>query len=114
MAHLEIVLGAWQNEIFHQSQYCIKSIHHLGNKKGNSCKVLLMKLAFYLDEAVSLARLAHEGHQHWENEDNYKFFCAIFMHCIKCFQMTLSDSNIQVIAWYDVKACHMLPPSPSL
>ncbi|KAJ8637016.1 hypothetical protein MRB53_011283 [Persea americana] len=96
MAHLEIILGAWQNETVLLSQYCIKSIHDLENKKGDSWKVLLIKLAFYLDETVSLARLAHEAQLCGQNKDDYKFFCTIFMHCIKCFQMTLSDSNKQV------------------
>lgn len=99
MAHLEIILGAWQNETVLLSQYCIKSIHDLENKKGDLWKVLLIKLAFYLDETVSLARLAHEAQLCGQNKDDNKFFCTIFMHCIKCFQMTLSDSNKQVIAY---------------
>ncbi|XP_077230289.1 HEAT repeat-containing protein isoform X2 [Tasmannia lanceolata] len=96
-AHIATVLGAWQNEILHLSQDCIRSIHMLEDKRTNSCKPFQMKLSLCLEEAVSLARLAHETQQLGTNKDNnHMFFFTIYKLSTKCIQITLTDSDIQV------------------
>ncbi|XP_058082071.1 protein SWEETIE [Magnolia sinica] len=96
IATKETVLGAWQNEILHLSQDCIKSIHILDSKRRSSCKLLHTKLSFCLEEALSLSRLAHETQQLGQSKDNNMFLFTLYRQCIKCMQITLMDSNIQV------------------
>lgn len=96
MTQMEAIFGAWQNVILSLSEYCIKGIHILENKRDSSCKLLLLKLAFCLEEALSLARTAYKTQQPVQGNDSNMFFYTIYRHCTKCIHVALTDSNIQV------------------
>ncbi|XP_026402924.1 protein SWEETIE [Papaver somniferum] len=95
-AQLKTVFEAWLFVIINLSQDCTKGIHMQENKKTNLCKLLQMKLAFCLEQAFSIAKLAHETQLLVENEDINKLLFSVYKCCCKCLQRTLTDSNMQV------------------
>ncbi|KAI3985597.1 hypothetical protein MKX01_033880, partial [Papaver californicum] len=95
-AQVKTVMEAWLFVITNLSQDCTKGIHMQENKKTNLCKLLQMKLAFCLEQAFSIAKLAHETQLLVENEDINTLLFSVYKCCCKCLQRTLTDSNIQV------------------
>ncbi|MCL7033976.1 hypothetical protein MKW94_027185 [Papaver nudicaule] len=95
-AQLKTVMEAWLFVITNLSQDCTKGIHLQENKKTNLCRLLQMKLAFCLEQAFSIAKLAHETRLLVENEDGNKLLFSVYKCCCKCLQETLTDSNLQV------------------
>ncbi|XP_068658237.1 protein SWEETIE isoform X2 [Aristolochia californica] len=100
------VLSAWQAEILYLCHECTKSIHMVEGSRNNS-KLLLLKLSFCMEQAISIVRLAYENQQcRRDEQDNSSFYFTLCRNATRCFQIALGDSNIQVqaVALYVLKS----------
>ncbi|XP_052195097.1 protein SWEETIE isoform X2 [Diospyros lotus] len=96
--YLRTTIGAYLNAIASFTEDCIESFHLSEKESSNSYKLLQMKLAFSLKQMTSLAMLAYEVECLGEGPENYPLLSAIIQHCIRCTQIVLTDTNLQVQA----------------
>ncbi|XP_061348491.1 protein SWEETIE-like isoform X3 [Gastrolobium bilobum] len=75
---------------------CIEGFHLQEVKSFNQRKLIHTKLAFALEQIISIAKLALEI-KYVEDCDGSNSICvSALRYCIRCMQTVLSDSNIQV------------------
>ncbi|KAK7269008.1 hypothetical protein RIF29_21723 [Crotalaria pallida] len=75
---------------------CIEGIHLQGVKSFNQRKLLQKKLAFSLEQHISMAKLALEIECVEEGNERNSIYVSALSYCIRCIQTVLSDSNMQV------------------
>lgn len=96
MCDIETILEACLNESTNLTRDCIESINLLDDKKTDVRKLLLLKLAFSLEQTVLVAKLAYEhALLGGERESDCKFL-SVLTCCTNSIRSVFSDSNIQV------------------
>lgn len=96
--HLRTIFGSCLNVIADMAKYCTEGLHQLENKRSDSSRLLQLKLAFTLEQNVSLAKLANETGCPWDNKDSIPIGFAVFKCCAESIRTVLTDSNLQVQA----------------
>ncbi|KAJ0042851.1 hypothetical protein Pint_18792 [Pistacia integerrima] len=96
--HLRTVFGACLNVIADLMKDCIKGIHLLENNRSDFWKLLQLKLAFSLEQTVSIAKLAYETEFPGDEKDSNPIGFAVFKFCTECVETVLTDSNAKVQA----------------
>lgn len=91
------VLRSWVTVVIHACQDCKRKINIFGMKKNISSKLMTKKLAFFLEETVSIASLVYEEHTCGCINDKM-LSPSLYKLCVQCIRMTLSDINMQVQA----------------
>ncbi|XP_024037767.1 protein SWEETIE isoform X2 [Citrus clementina] len=96
--HLRTIFGSCLNVIADVTKNCIEGLHLLENKRSDLGRLLQLKLAFTLEQNVSLAKLANETGCPWDNKDCIPIGFAVFKCCAESIRTVLTDSNLQVQA----------------
>ncbi|XP_021887968.1 protein SWEETIE, partial [Carica papaya] len=96
--YLRTIFGTWLDVIVDLTENCIEDLHLFETKRDNSSKVSLLKLAFCIEQNVSLAKLAHELECQGYDKEYSPLHFSVFKYCSKCIQAVLTHSNIQVQA----------------
>ena len=95
--HLRNILCSSLNEIAGLAKDCIEGIHLLHNKRSDLRKLLLLKLAFSIEQIIMLPKIMHEIQCLERNKDSDPVYFSVFKFCTYCMQTILTDSNLQVI-----------------
>ncbi|OMO80110.1 Armadillo-like helical, partial [Corchorus capsularis] len=98
IVHLRTILCTSLNEIAGLTKDCIEGIGLLRNKRSDLRKLLLLKLAFSIEQIFMLPKIMHEIQCLEGNKDNYPVYFSVFKFCTNCVQTILTDSNVQVQA----------------
>ncbi|XP_057950084.1 protein SWEETIE isoform X2 [Malania oleifera] len=96
--YLRTIIGACLAVISSLTKNCIEGIHLLEKKRSDLSKLLQMKLAFFVEQTFSFAKLAYEIQPLGEHMDSNTIYYTIFKNCIVCIQTVLTDSSVQVQA----------------
>lgn len=75
---------------------CIEGYHLPEVNRVNKSKVLQMKLAFSLEQIISIAKLALETECFDDCKESNSTYVSTLRYCIRCLQTVLTDSNMQV------------------
>lgn len=75
---------------------CIEGLHLLEIRSFNKRKLLQIKLAFSLEQIISIAKLALEIECLEYCKEKNSAYVSIVRFCIRCLQTVLTDSNMQV------------------
>lgn len=94
--HLRTIFGSCLNVIADVMKNCIEGLHLLENKRSDLGRLLQLKLAFTVEQNVSLAKLANETGCSWDNKDCIPIGFAVFKCCAESIRTVLTDSNLQV------------------
>ncbi|CAM8906100.1 unnamed protein product [Rhodiola kirilowii] len=92
------ILGGCLVKIRKLTTKCIESIYAILNRMPKIPKLMQMKLALYLELAISYAELAYQIVSDKDGEGSDLLFFSCLKHSISVFETTLTDSNIQVQA----------------
>ncbi|XWS30691.1 hypothetical protein CRYUN_Cryun23aG0008700 [Craigia yunnanensis] len=95
---LRNILCSSLNEIADLAKDCIEGIHLLHNKRSDLRKLLLLKLAFSIEQMVMLPKTMHEIQCLERNKDSDPVYFSVFKFYTHCMQTLLTDSNLQVQA----------------
>ncbi|XP_022772079.1 protein SWEETIE isoform X3 [Durio zibethinus] len=98
IVHLRNILCTSLNEIAGLTKDCIAGIHLLQNKRSDLRKLLLLKLAFSIEQIIMLPKIMHEIQCLEGNKDSDPIYFSVFKFCTNCMQSILTDSNLQVQA----------------
>ncbi|KAL9427618.1 hypothetical protein AB3S75_029744 [Citrus x aurantiifolia] len=96
--HLRTIFGSCLNVIADVMKNCVEGLHLLENKRSDLGRLLQLKLAFTLEQNVSLAKLANETGCPWDNKDCIPIGFAVFKCCAESIRTVFTDSNLQVQA----------------
>ncbi|EOY04218.1 HEAT repeat-containing protein, putative isoform 1 [Theobroma cacao] len=86
------------NEIAGLTKDCIEGICLLHNKRSDLRKLLLLKLAFSMEQIIILPKIMLEIQCLEGNKDSDPIYFSVFKFCTNCMQTILNDSNVQVQA----------------
>lgn len=75
---------------------CIKKLHMLDKQATDPWKLLAKKLSFSLEDAMAVAKLAHETWNSGKEEVHRGILFSLYNQCIKCIKMAISDDNVKV------------------
>ncbi|GMI85490.1 SWEETIE [Hibiscus trionum] len=98
IAHLRNILCTSLDELADLTKDCIEGIHLLHNKRSDLRKLLLLKLAFSIEQIVMLLKIMHEIQCLEGNKDSDPVYFSVFKFCTDCMLTVLTDSNLQVQA----------------
>ncbi|KAL4341896.1 hypothetical protein GQ457_08G014460 [Hibiscus cannabinus] len=98
IANLRNILCSSLHELADLTKDCIEGIHLLHNKRSDLRKLLLLKLAFSIEQIVMLLKMMHEIQCLEGNKDSDPVYFSVFKFCTDCMLTILSDSNLQVQA----------------
>lgn len=85
------------NEIAGLTKDCIEGICLLHNKRSDLRKLLLLKLAFSMEQIIILPKIMLEIQCLEGNKDSDPIYFSVFKFCTNCMQTILNDSNVQVL-----------------
>ncbi|XP_020224658.1 protein SWEETIE isoform X2 [Cajanus cajan] len=75
---------------------CIEGFHLQEVKSFNQRKLMHTKLAFSLEQIISISKLALESKYAEDCEARNSICVGALRYCVRCIQTVLSDSNMQV------------------
>lgn len=75
---------------------CVQAIHQLGDKCSSLHKILLLKLAYSVEQIFSYATLAFDFEGPGESRESNLLLYRVLHLSIQCLRTVLTDSNIQV------------------
>lgn len=78
------------------TNYCIQAIHQLEGKRSNLHKMLLLKLAYSVEQLFAYAALLYTFEGPGENQEMNPVFYRILHHSIQSTRAVLTDPDIQV------------------
>ncbi|XP_039034805.1 protein SWEETIE isoform X2 [Hibiscus syriacus] len=96
--HLRNILCTSLDELADLTKDCIEGIHLLHNKRSDLRKLLLLKLAFSIEQIVMLLKIMHEMQCLEGNKESDPVYFSVFKFCTDCMLAILTDSNLQVQA----------------
>ncbi|KAL7101750.1 hypothetical protein ACP275_08G074200 [Erythranthe tilingii] len=77
---------------------CVQAIHQLSDKKSNLLKILLLKLAYSIEQLFSYATLAFAFEGPGESQESNPVLYKVLHLSIQCIQAVFTDSNPQIQA----------------
>ncbi|XP_078444054.1 HEAT repeat-containing protein [Wolffia australiana] len=92
------LLQLWAEMGSELGEDCKRKLHNLDTQLGDSWKLLGKKLSFFVEDAIAVAKLAHETWGRGKEEIHKPILFSIFNQSIKCVRMTLNDDNLKVRA----------------
>ncbi|MBA0821352.1 hypothetical protein Goarm_018215, partial [Gossypium armourianum] len=98
IVHLRNILCTSLDELADLTKDCIEGIHLLHNKRSDLRKLLLLKLAFSIEQIVMLPKIMHEIQCLEGNKDSDPIYFSVLKFCTDCMLTILTDSNLQVQA----------------
>ncbi|TYI72771.1 hypothetical protein E1A91_D07G082500v1 [Gossypium mustelinum] len=98
IVHLRNILCISLDELADLTKDCIEGIHLLHNKRSDLRKLLLLKLAFSIEQIVMLPKIMHEIQCLEGNKDSDPIYFSVLKFCTDCMLTILTDSNLQVQA----------------
>ncbi|KAA3458387.1 HEAT repeat-containing protein 5B isoform X2 [Gossypium australe] len=98
IVNLRNILCTSLDELADLTKDCIEGIHLLHNKRSDLRKLLLLKLAFSIEQIVLLPKIMHEIQCLEGNKDSDPIYFSVFKFCTDCMLTILTDSNLQVQA----------------
>ncbi|KAI3451757.1 hypothetical protein Pfo_008422 [Paulownia fortunei] len=98
ITHLVSITRACLNATASLTNDCIHAIHQLENKRSNLRKMLLLKLAYSVEQFFSYATLAFAFEGPGESQESNPVLYRVLHLSIQCIQAVLTDSNIQIQA----------------
>lgn len=75
---------------------CIQAIHQLEEKRSNMHKMLLLKLAYSVEQLLTYAAVLYTSADSGENQEINPVFYRFLHHSIQCTRAVLTDPDIQV------------------
>ena len=75
---------------------CIEGFHLQEVRSFNLRKLIQMKLAFSLEQIISIAKLALEIKCVEDCKTSNSLYASALRYCIRCIQTVLNESNVQV------------------
>lgn len=96
ITHLVSITRACLNATASLANDCVQAIHHLENKRSNLRKVLLLKLAYSVEQFFSYATLAFVFEGPGESQERNPVLYRVLHLSIQCIRAVLTDSDIQV------------------
>ena len=75
---------------------CIEGFHLQDVQNFNHHKLLQMKLAFSLEQIISITKQALEIERIGDSKESNCIFFSTVRSCIRCIQTVLTDTNMQV------------------
>ncbi|KAK7304321.1 hypothetical protein VNO77_45189 [Canavalia gladiata] len=93
---LRDMLGTCLGVVAALTKDCIEGFHLQEVTSFNQRKLLHTKLAFSLEQIISISRLALESKYGEDCEASNSICFSAVRYCIRCIQTVLSDSNMQV------------------
>lgn len=75
---------------------CVQEIHQLEEKRSNLRKVLLLKIAYSVEQLFTYAALVYTFEGPGESEETNPVFYRVLHLSIQCIQAVLTDPDIQV------------------
>ncbi|KAK7295809.1 hypothetical protein RJT34_18721 [Clitoria ternatea] len=93
---LSDIFGACLSVVAALTKDCIQGFHLKEVKNFDQCKLIHNKLAFSLEQTISIAKLALESKYAADCEATNSICVSSLRYCIRCIQTVLSDSNMQV------------------
>ncbi|XP_027350855.1 protein SWEETIE [Abrus precatorius] len=94
--HLRDMLGTCLSVVAALTKDCIEGFHLQEVKSFNQRKLIHTKLAFSLEQIISISKLARESKYAEDCEASSSICFSALRYCIRCIQTVLSDSNMQV------------------
>ncbi|KAK4416508.1 protein SWEETIE [Sesamum alatum] len=98
ITHLVSITRACLNATFSLTNDCVQAIHQLENKRSSLHKMLLLKLAYSVEQFFSYATLAFVFEGPGENQENNPLLSRGLHLSIQCIESVLTDSDIQIQA----------------
>ncbi|KAI9153290.1 hypothetical protein LWI28_008916 [Acer negundo] len=96
--YLRSIFGICLNAIADLTNDFIMGIHQLENNRSNTSKLIQLKLAFSVEQNVSLAKLAFEIEFPGDCKESNPIGFGVFKICTENIHSVLTDSNVQVQA----------------
>lgn len=75
---------------------CVQAIHQLEGKRSNLRKMLLLKLAYSVEQLFAYAALVYTSEGPGESQEMNPVFYRVLHHSIQCTRAVLTDPDIQV------------------
>ncbi|MBA0578497.1 hypothetical protein Gorai_020776, partial [Gossypium raimondii] len=107
IVHLRNILCTSLDELADLTKDCIEGIHLLHNKRSDLRKLLLLKLAFSIEQIVMLPKIMHEIQCLEGNKDSDPIYFSVLKFCTDCMLTILTDSNLQVLKSVVLKSNNM-------
>lgn len=85
---------------------CIEGFHLQEVKSFNKQKLIHTKLAFSLEQIISIAKLSLDS-KYVECEASISIRVSALRCCLRCIQAVISDSNMQVSEYYKDHTWHL-------
>lgn len=98
ITHLVLITRACVDATASLTNNCIQEIHQLEEKRSNLRKVLLLKLAYSVEQLFTYAALVYTFEGPGESEETNPVFYRVLHLSIQCIQAVLTDPDIQVQA----------------
>ncbi|XVE72050.1 hypothetical protein DITRI_Ditri11bG0007500 [Diplodiscus trichospermus] len=98
IAHLRNILCTSLSEIAGLTKDCIEGVRVLHNKRSDLRKLLLLKLAFSIEQIIILPKIMNELQCLEGDKDSDPVYFSVFKFYTNCMQSILTDSNLQVHA----------------
>ncbi|XVF20554.1 hypothetical protein REPUB_Repub12eG0010500 [Reevesia pubescens] len=98
IVHLRTIFCTSLNEIAGLTKDCIAGIHLLHNKRSELRKLLLLKLAFCIEQIIMFPNIMHEIQCLEGCKDSDPVYFSVIKFCTNSMQTILTDSNLQVQA----------------
>ncbi|KAK3212082.1 hypothetical protein Dsin_016788 [Dipteronia sinensis] len=96
--YLRSIFGICLNAIADLTKDFIMGIHQLENNRSNTSKLMQLKLAFSVEQNVSLAKLAFEIEFPGDCKESNPIGFGVYKFCTENIHSVLTDSNVQVQA----------------
>ncbi|KAL0801143.1 hypothetical protein Bca101_056319 [Brassica carinata] len=96
--HLGAMFGACVHVVGDLTKDCIDGIHLVDTKRSGLRKLLLLKLAFCLEQIFSLAKFANELHCLGDETETDSICIAVLKSCLISIAAVVKDSSMQVQA----------------
>ncbi|KAL0332487.1 UNVERIFIED_CONTAM: protein SWEETIE [Sesamum calycinum] len=97
ITHLLSITRACLNATVSLTNDCVQAIHQLENKRSRLHKMLLLKLAYSVEQFFSYATLAFVFEGPGENQESNPLLSRGLHLSIQCIESVLTDSDIQVV-----------------
>lgn len=100
--HLVLITRACVDATASLTNGCVLEIHQLEEKRSDLRKVLLLKLAYSVEQLFTYASLVYTFEDPGESQQRNPIFYRVFHLSIQCMQAVLTDPDIQVTVFVNL------------